>query len=39
MIGVPVSLVTPELDAETQTMVNEIREPLGKTILDPAHLV
>ena len=39
MIGVPVSLITPELDAETQTMVNEIREPLGKTILDQAHLV
>ena len=37
MIGLPVSLMTPELDAETQTMVNEIRKPLGKTILDQAH--
>ena len=37
MIGVPVSLMTPGLDAEAQTMVNEIRKPLGKTILDQAH--
>ena len=42
MIGMPVSLilmvvvslVTEELDAETQKMVDEIRVPKGKVVLD-----
>ena len=42
MIGMPVSLillvvvslVTEELDAETQKMVDEIRVPKGKALLD-----
>ncbi len=45
LIGMPVSLVamvvvslmTPEPDAETQAMVDEVRNPKGKTILDAAH--
>ena len=45
MIGMPVSLVamvvvslmTPEPDAETQAMVDEVRVPSGKTILSAAH--
>jgi cation/acetate symporter len=45
MIGMPVSLVamvvvslmTPEPDAETQAMVDEVRVPSGKTILGAAH--
>jgi len=45
MIGMPVSLVamvavslmTPEPDAETQAMVDEIRVPRGRTVLDSAH--
>ena len=45
MIGMPVSLVamvvvslaTPEPDAETQAMVDEVRIPSGKTILDESH--
>ena len=37
MIDVPVSLMTPEPDAAMQAMVDEIRKPSGKTILDQAH--
>lgn len=45
MIGMPVSLIamvavslmTPEPDAETQAMVDEVRIPSGKTILDERH--
>ena len=45
MIGMPVSLVamvvvtlmTPEPDAETQAMVDEIRVPKGKTVLESTH--
>ena len=45
IIGMPVSLVamivvslmTPEPDAETQAMVDEVRVPSGKTILGAAH--
>ncbi|MGO1119920.1 sodium:solute symporter family protein [Rhodovibrionaceae bacterium A322] len=45
IIGMPVSLVamvvvtlmTPEPDAETQAMVDEVRIPSGKTILDASH--
>ncbi len=34
---VVVSLMTPEPDAETQAMVDEVRLPSGKTILDDSH--
>ena len=34
---VVVTLITPAPDAETQAMVDEIRKPSGKTILDQAH--
>ncbi len=34
---VVVSLVTAEPDAETQAMVDEVRDPTGKAILDRAH--
>ena len=45
IIGMPVSLVamvavswmTPEPDAETQRMVDEIRVPKGKTVLSASH--
>lgn len=45
MIGMPVSLVamvavsllTAEPDAETQAMVDEIRVPRGRTVLDSTH--
>jgi cation/acetate symporter len=45
IIGMPVSLVamvvvslmTPEPDAEIQAMVDETRDPSGKTVLDMAH--
>ena len=45
IIGMPVSLVamivfslmTAEPDAETQAMVDEIRVPAGKTVLDSSH--
>ena len=45
IIGMPVSLVamvvvslmTPEPDTETQAMVDEIRKPTGKAILDVTH--
>ena len=45
IIGMPVSLVamvvvslmTPEPDAETQAMVDEIRKPSGRTVLDQRH--
>ena len=45
MIGMPVSLVTmvavtlmtPEPDAETQKMVDEVRVPTGGTILAQTH--
>jgi len=45
MVGMPVSLVamvvvsllTAEPDAETQAMVDEIRVPRGKTVLDSTH--
>lgn len=45
MIGMPVSLIamvvvslmTEEPDAETQAMVDEIRVPAGKTVLDASH--
>ena len=45
IIGMPVSLVvmvvvslmTPEPDAETQAMVDEVRIPTGETILGKAH--
>ena len=45
IIGMPVSLVamvvvsllTPEPDAETQAMVDEVRDPSGKAILDRSH--
>ena len=45
MIGMPVSLVamvvvsllTKEPNAETQAMVDELRVPRGKTVLDAAH--
>ena len=45
MIGMPVSLVTmvvvslmtAEPDEETQAMVDEIRNPSGKAILDESH--
>ena len=45
MIGMPVSLVvmvvvslmTEEPDAETQAMVDEVRDPTGKTILASEH--
>jgi len=45
IIGMPVSLIamivvslmTEEPDAETQAMVDEIRVPAGKTILDSSH--
>lgn len=45
IIGMPVSLIamvvvslmTPEPDAETQAMVDEVRYPTGKTILDESH--
>ncbi len=45
IIGMPVSLVlmivvslmTPEPDAETQAMVDEIRVPSGKTVIDSSH--
>jgi cation/acetate symporter len=45
MIGMPVSLVlmvvvslmTPEPDAETQAMVDEIRVPSGDTVLGSSH--
>jgi len=45
MIGMPVSLVamvvvslmTPEPDAETQAMVDDIRDPSGKAVLAEAH--
>jgi len=45
IIGMPVSLIcmvvvslmTPEPDAETQAMVDEVRLPTGKTILDESH--
>jgi cation/acetate symporter len=45
MIGMPVSLVlmivvslmTPEPDAETQAMVDEIRVPSGETVLGSTH--
>ena len=45
IIGMPVSLVamvvvslaTPEPDAETQAMVDEVRDPSGTTILDAQH--
>ena len=45
IIGMPVSLIamvvvslmTPEPDAETRAMVDEIRNPSGKTVLDQAH--
>lgn len=45
IIGMPVSLIamvvvslmTPEPDAETQAMVDEVRNPKGKAILDAAH--
>ena len=45
MIGMPVSLIamvvvslmTPAPDAETQAMVDEVRIPSGKTILDAQH--
>jgi len=32
-----VSLATAEPDAETQRMVDEVRVPKGKTILDSTH--
>ena len=34
---VVVSLVTAEPDAETQAMVDEVRDPTGKAILDRSH--
>jgi cation/acetate symporter len=34
---VVVSLATPAPDAETQAMVDEVRVPSGKSILDNAH--
>jgi len=34
---VVVSLMTPEPDAETQAMVDEIRVPSGDTVLDSSH--
>ena len=45
IIGMPVSLIamvvvslmTPEPDAETQAMVDEVRHPGGETILDSKH--
>jgi cation/acetate symporter len=45
IIGMPVSLVlmvvvslmTPEPDAETQAMVDEIRIPSGETVLGSSH--
>jgi cation/acetate symporter len=45
IIGMPVSLVlmvvvslmTPEPDAETQAMVDEIRVPSGETVLKASH--
>jgi cation/acetate symporter len=45
IIGMPVSLaamvivslMTPEPDAETQAMVDEIRIPSGETVLDSSH--
>ena len=45
IIGMPISLVamvvvsllTPEPSAEIQAMVDEVRDPSGKTILDKAH--
>ena len=45
IIGMPVSLVlmivvslmTPEPDAETQAMVDEIRVPSGETVLGASH--
>lgn len=45
IIGMPVSLIamvvvslmTPEPDMETQAMVDEVRNPKGKAILDAAH--
>ena len=45
IIGMPVSLIamvavtlmTPEPDEETQKMVDEIRVPAGKTVLDVSH--
>ena len=45
IIGMPVSLVamvvvslmTPEPDAETQAMVDEIRVPAGETIIKSSH--
>lgn len=45
IIGMPVSLIamvvvsllTAEPDAETQAMVDEIRVPVGKTVLDVSH--
>jgi len=45
IIGMPVSLaamvivslMTPEPDAETQAMVDEIRIPTGETVLDSSH--
>jgi cation/acetate symporter len=30
-------LMTPEPDAETQAMVDEIRIPSGETVLDSSH--
>jgi len=32
-----VTLVTPEPDAETQKMVDEMRIPMGKAIIDQEH--
>ena len=45
IIGMPVSLIamvavslaTAEPDAETQAMVDEVRDPTGKAILDRSH--
>ena len=45
MIGMPVSLIamivvslmTAEPDAETQAMVDEVRDPTGETILSAEH--
>jgi cation/acetate symporter len=34
---VVVTLLTPEPDAETQAMVDEIRVPRGNTILSASH--
>ena len=32
-----VTLMTPEPDAETQAMVDEVRIPSGRSILDQSH--